>query len=198
MFDYINGTVTEIQAGLIILECNGIGYACCTSKNTTSAIQEQQQIRLYTYLNVRDGGMDLFGFATAEERSCFKLLINVSGVGPKAALAILSVAPLSTLALAVITGDEQLLTQAQGIGKKTAQRIILELRDKMAKEQLENGTKAKLQPEASVNHAQEAISALMVLGYSQIEALDAMAGVAVDTMDTEEIIRHCLKKLAIR
>ena len=135
--------------------------------------------------------------------SCFKMLIGVSGVGPKAALAILSVAPPSQLALAIITEDAKLLTQAPGIGKKIAQRIVLELRDKMSKGQLEGAAgraaEAIAVPAAgTVNHVQEAVAALMVLGYSQAEAFAAMEGLATEGMEAEDIIRHGLKKLAIQ
>ena len=160
--------------------------------------------RLYTYLYVREDIFDLYGFADAEELNCFKMLIGVSGVGPKAALAILSVAPPSRLALSIITGEEKLLTQAPGIGKKTAQRIVLELRDKMSKEQLESGKGSAVSLElpatgsAEVNHTQEAIAALMVLGYAQSEALQAMKGLDLSEYpDAESIIRVCLKRLAM-
>ena len=140
-----------------------------------------------------------------EELNCFKMLIGVSGVGPKAALAILSVAPPSRLALSIITGEGKLLTQAPGIGKKIAQRIVLELRDKMSKEQLEsaggNQSMSTLEMPANgaagVNHTQEAIAALMVLGYAQSEALSALEGLDLAAYsDAESIIRACLKRLA--
>ena len=130
------------------------------------------------------------------------MLTSVSCVGPKAALAILSVAPPSQLALAIITEDEKLLTQAQGIGKKIAQRIVLELRDKMSKGQLETAASAGnniVMPEkGSINHIQEAVAALMVLGYSQAEVFKAMEGLNSEGMDAESIIRYCLKKLAMQ
>ena len=145
----------------------------------------------------------MFGFADLEELNCFKMLLSVSGVGPKAALAILSVAPPGELALAIITEDAGLLTRAPGIGKKIAQRIVLELRDRMSKGQLEGAAgraaEAIAVPAAgTVNHVQEAVAALMVLGYSQAEALMAMEGVHTEGMEAEEIIRQCLKKLAIQ
>ena len=141
--------------------------------------------------------MELFGFASQSELRSFKLLIGVSGVGPKAALSILSVAPPDRLALSIITGDEKMLMQAPGIGKKIAQRIVLELRDKMSKEQLETASAASPVTAAAVsggvNHTQEA--ALMVLGYTQAEALHAMEGLDAAGMEADEIIRQCLKKL---
>lgn len=201
MFYYLEGRVALLEQGVAVIDCGGVGYACLTSQNTVGALSIGQKARLHTYLHVREGIFDLYGFAEQEELNCFKMLIGVSGVGPKAALAILSVARPSQLALAIITEDVKLLTQAPGIGKKISQRIILELRDKMSKGQLAGA--AGMAAEAvhmpaggEVNHMQEAVAALMVLGYSQAEAFAAMEGLAADTMEAEDIIRHCLKKLA--
>lgn len=203
MFYYVEGTVALLEPGLAVVDCAGVGYACYTSQNTVGNLKIGQKSRLYTYLHVREDVFNLYGFGDQEELRCFKLLIGVSGVGPKAALAILSVASPSRLALSVITGDEKLLMQAPGIGKKIAQRIVLELRDKMAKEQLESasGVGKELpvaQAALGVNHTQEAVAALMVLGYSRAEALQAMEGINAAEMDAEEIIRGCLKKLAMQ
>lgn len=204
MFYYVEGKVALIEQSLCVIDCAGVGYACHTSQNTISQVKMGETARLYTYLYVREDIFDLYGFADAEELNCFKMLIGVSGVGPKAALAILSVAPPSRLALSIITGEEKLLTQAPGIGKKTAQRIVLELRDKMSKEQLESGKGSAVSLElpatgsAEVNHTQEAIAALMVLGYAQSEALQAMKGLDLSEYpDAESIIRVCLKRLAM-
>lgn len=144
--------------------------------------------------------MELYGFADQEERNCFKLLIGVSGVGPKAALAILSTAPTSQVALSIITGDAKLLTRAPGVGKKIAQRICLELKDKLTKER-KSGSFATLPATApvagdSTSAVSEAVAALMVLGYSQAEAMSAMEGLETAEASSEEIIRACLKKLA--
>lgn len=200
MFYYVEGRTAILEQGLAVIDCGGVGYACHTSQNTVGALRVNQPAKLYTHLYVREGIVDLFGFADMEELNCFRMLIGVSGVGPKAALAILSVATPSQLALAVITEDAKLLTQAPGIGKKIAQRIVLELRDKMSKGQLENAAghmaEAIAVPAKGVNHVQEAVAALMVLGYSQAEAFTAMEGLAAEQMEAEEIIRHCLKKLA--
>ena len=203
MFYYVEGRVAVLEQGLAVIDCGGVGYACHTSQNTVGALKTGKSARLYTYLYVREGAVDLFGFADQEALSCFKMLIGVAGVGPKAALAILSVAPPSQLALAIITEDAKLLTQAPGIGKKIAQRIVLELRDKMSKGQLEGAAgraaEAIVVPAAgTVNHVQEAVAALMVLGYSQAEAFAAMEGLATEGMEAEDIIRHGLKKLAIQ
>lgn len=204
MFYYVQGKVALVEQSLCVIDCAGVGYACHTSQNTISQVKMGEIARLYTYLYVREDIFDLYGFADAEELNCFKQLIGVSGVGPKAALAILSVAPPSRLALSIITGEEKLLTQAPGIGKKIAQRIVLELRDKMSKEQLESaksGTASLELPatgNAQVNHTQEAIAALMVLGYAQSEALQALKGLDLSEYpDAESIIRVCLKRLAM-
>ncbi len=202
MFYYVEGLVSHVEQGLAVIDCGGVGYACHTSQNTLSNIQMGEKARLYTCLHVREDIFELYGFADQEELNCYKMLTSVSGVGPKAALAILSVAPPSQLALAIITEDEKLLTQAQGIGKKIAQRIVLELRDKMSKGQLETAASAGnniVMPEkGSINHIQEAVAALMVLGYSQAEAFKAMEGLNSEGMDAESIIRYCLKKLAMQ
>lgn len=198
MFYYIEGNVVGLKKNLAVIDVGGVGYACHTSQNTLSALQEGKSHRLYTYLYVREDILDLYGFAEEEERNCFQLLIGISGVGPKAALSILSVAPPQKLALSIMTGDEKILTQAQGIGKKTAQRIVLELRDKMAKEQLQSTADVSVSPTSNLkeqDQAGEAISALMVLGYSQSESMQAMEGWDLTGLTAEEIIKKCLKQL---
>lgn len=140
MFYYVKGPVAHIAPYLAVIDCGGVGYACHTTANTLSYLKKGEVTKLYTYLHVREELFDLYGFSTEEERSCFELLIGVSGVGPKAALSILSATSPEGLAMSIITGDEKALTVAQGIGKKIAQRIILELKDKLAKGQL--GTSA--------------------------------------------------------
>ena len=132
MFYYLNGTVAEIAAGLAVIDCGGVGYACATTNYTLSQLKKGERARLYTYLHVREDIFELYGFASQQELNSFKMLIGVSGVGPKAALAILSATTPQNLALSIVTEDEKALTAAQGIGKKIAQRIILELKDKLA------------------------------------------------------------------
>ena len=199
MFYYVDGTVTVLKQGLAVIDCGGVGYACHASQNTIGKLKIGTRARLLTYLNVREDIFELYGFIDEEEQSCFEMMIGVSGVGPKAALSILSVAPPDRLALSISTGDEKMLMQAPGIGKKIAQRIVLELRDKMSKEQLETASASSPVAAAAVsggvNHTQEAVAALMVLGYTQAEALHAMEGRDAAGMDAEEIIRQCLKKL---
>ena len=199
MFYYVDGTVSVLQQGLAVIDCGGVGYACHTSQNTIGKLKTGEKARLLTWLNVREGVFELYGFIDEEEKSCFEMMIGVSGVGPKAALSILSVAPPDRLALSIITGDEKMLTQAPGIGKKIAQRIVLELRDKMSKEQLESAASSApavaAESSGGVNHTQEAVAALMVLGYTQAEALHAMKGIDAAGLEADEIIRQCLKKL---
>jgi len=199
MFYYLNGTVAELLPYLAVIDCGGVGYACKTTNNTLAALKKGQRGKLYTYLHVAEGVFDLYGFATANELNSFKLLISVSGVGPKAALAILSVGTPETLAMAIVTGDEKTLTAAPGIGKKIAQRIILELKDKMAKETAAglDFSGGKGTPAAAVfsNKATEAAQALAVLGYSTQEVSAALKGVDVESLPLEEIIRQSLKKM---
>ena len=199
MYYYLNGTVAHIAPYLAVMDCGGVGYACHTTSVTLSALQVGQRGKLYTYLNVREDAMELFGFASEEELNCFKMLIGISGVGPKAALSILSSTPPDRLALAIITGDEKALTVAPGIGKKIAQRIILELKDKLAKGQLGSGggesyagSGVTLIPE---NKLSEASAALAVLGYSGSEIGLALKGIDLDSLTLEQIIKQALKKM---
>ena len=199
MFYYLDGTVAEILPGLAVIDCGGVGYACMTTNNTLSRLKKGQKGRVYTFLNVAENAFGLYGFASQNELNSFKLLIGVSGVGPKAALAILSACTPETLAMAVVTGDEKALTAAQGVGKKIAQRIILELKDKLAKETAAglDFSGGKGVPAAAVfsNKASEAAAALAVLGYSSQEVAVAMKGVDVENLPLEEIVRQSLKKM---
>lgn len=199
MFYYLDGTVAYLEANLAVIDCGGVGYACATTNHTLSHLKQGARAKLYTYLNVKEDAMDLFGFYTQNELNSFKMLIGVSGVGPKAALAILSASTPDQLALAIVTGDEKALTAAPGIGKKIAQRIILELKDKMAK-QTAGGldfSGGKGAPAAAVlsNKASDAAQALAVLGYSSQEINTALKGVDVEHLSLEEIVRQSLKKM---
>ncbi len=199
MFYYLEGTVAELLPYLAVVDCGGVGYACKTTNNTLNKLKKGQRGKLYTYLNVGEDVFDLYGFATQSELNTFKLLIGVSGVGPKAALAILSVGTPDALAMAIITGDEKALTAAPGIGKKIAQRIILELKDKLAKESAATGLDFSGGAGAAVpgvsNKAAEAAQALAVLGYSSQEVSMALKGVDAEHLPLEEIIRQSLKKM---
>ena len=199
MFYYVSGTVTEIEAGLAVIDCGGVGYACATTNYTLSQLKKGAPAKLYTYLNVREDAMELFGFIDQNELRSFKLLISVSGVGPRAALAILSAITPQQLALAVVTDDAKALTAAPGIGKKIAQRVILELKDKLAKGQALNGagetyggTGVTVIPE---NKLSEASAALAVLGYTQGEINVALKGIDLDSLTLEQIIKQALKKM---
>ena len=197
MFYYVNGTVAEIEAGLAVIDCSGVGYACATTNYTLSQLKKGEWAKLYTYLNVREDAMELFGFASQSELRSFKMLIGVSGVGPKAALSILSSTTPQQLSMAVVMGDEKALTAAPGIGKKIAQRIILELKDKLIKEQggFEAGSGAAVAMPAQNNKAGEAAAALAVLGYGSQEIAAALKGIDMDALPLEEIIRQSLKKM---
>ena len=198
MFYYIKGTVAHTEQNLVVVEAGGVGYALNTSYASATAVKKGDAAKFFTYLHVREDIFELFGFATEEELNCFKMLIAISGVGPKAALAILSGVTPSKLALCVISDDEKALTRAQGVGKKLAQRIILELKDKMAKANLGgaelNGADFVM-PEAGSGAAGEAIAALNVLGYTRAEAAEALKGLDAEGLPVEELVRLCLKKL---
>ena len=199
MFYYVSGTVAHVEQYLAVIDCGGVGYACATTNYTLSQLKKGERAKLYTYLNVREDAMELFGFASQSELRSFKLLIGVSGVGPKAALSILSATTPQQLAMAVVMGDEKALTAAQGVGKKIAQRIILELKDKMAKETAGgldfSGGKGAPAPAMFTSKATEAAAALAVLGYSTQEVQMALKGVDVENLSLEEIIRQSLKKM---
>ena len=200
MFYYLDGIVAELQPYLAVIDCSGVAYACSTTNNTLSRLKKGEKGRLYTYLHVGENAFGLYGFISQNELNSFKMLLGVSGVGPKAALAILSVGTPESLAMAIVTGDEKALTAAPGIGKKIAQRIILELKDKIAKESgggldFTAGKGAAAAPVFNTK-ASEAAAALAVLGYSSQEVSQAMKGVDVENLPLEEIIRQSLKKMA--
>ena len=198
MFYYLNGTVAEMEANLAVIDCGGVGYACATTNYTLSQLKRGEKARLYTYLNAREDAVELFGFASQSELHSFKLLLGVSGVGPKAALAILSTNTPANLAMAVVMGDEKALTAVPGIGKKIAQRIILELKDKLAKEQSSFGPDTSGSAAAASipgDKAREAAAALAVLGYSSAEVASALKGIDVNALPLEEIIRQALKRM---
>lgn len=197
MFYYIKGPVAHSEPNLVVVEANGVGYALNTSYLSASSVKKGDQAKFFTYLHVREDIFELFGFASEEELNCFKMLIGISGVGPKAALAILSVVSPSKLALCVISEDEKALTQAQGVGKKLAQRIILELKDKLAKANVDTagmGSAAGVLPALGSDVMSEAIAALTVLGYGRAEAAEALRG-QDETLPVEELVRLGLKRL---
>lgn len=199
MFYYLSGLVAHIEPHMAVIDCGGVGYACRTTTYTLSNIKQGEKAKLFTHLNVREDAMELYGFATAEELNLFQQLISVTGVGPKAAISILSASTPANLALSIITGDEKALTCAPGVGKKIAQRVILELKDKLAKGQTigttgegYGGTGVTIIPE---NKLSEASAALAVLGYSQSEINLALKGLDLDGLTLEQIIKAALKKM---
>lgn len=196
MFYYVSGTVTHKEPGFAVIDCGGVGYLCHTSFNTLRALETGKTAKLFTHLHVREDLFDLYGFNDAEELDCFRMLIGISGIGPKAALSILSGSTPERFALAVLTGDERVLTSAQGIGKKTAQRIILELRDKVSKQQgAAAPAAAAIGTGAASGGLGDAMQALMVLGYSQAEAAGALQQVDAVDLSAEQLIRAALKNL---
>lgn len=199
MFYFIKGTVAQIEPSLVVLDANGVGYGVRTSMTSASQVKTGDKATFYTYLYVREDIFDLYGFASREELQCFQQLIGISGVGPKAACAILSAVTPGKLALAVISDDEKALCAAPGIGKKLAQRILLELKDKMAKGQLEAASFAGADVSAvsmGTNPAyDDAVAALAVLGYPRAQIVTALSGVNTSGMQTDDIVRAALKKL---
>lgn len=202
MFYYLNGIAAELEPNLAVIDCGGVGYACHTTARTVGALKKDEKVKLYTYCHIREDIFDIYGFYTKNELSCFKMLIQISGVGPKAALSILSHASPEDLALAIISGNEKALTVAPGIGKKIAQRIILELKDKMGKELSElaengvvfGGSGSDI---AGAGIAGDKVSdvaaALSILGYTPAEINSAMRKVDMSGLTTEQIIMEIVK-----
>ena len=198
----VKGTLIHKEATLAVVECGGVGLKCFTTMNTQRALPAVgEAVMLYTHLSVKEDAMDLFGFSTQSELSCFKMLTGVSGVGPKVALSILSALAPEQVALAVASGDYKVLTRASGVGGKLAQRIALELRDKVNKmaapaEGLPTGAVMGGIPSAAGNAA-EAINALSVLGYAPADVAGAVAKLD-SSLPVEELIRLTLKSMASR
>ena len=199
MFYSITGRVVHRDTQSVAVETGGVAFQCSTTLSTLKTIGEKgSTATLYTYLNVREDALDLFGFATEQELECFKLLISVSGVGPKAALAILSELTPDKLALCLATGDSKSITRAQGVGPKLAQRVVLELKDKLAKGLELPADSPEIQAAglaAADGNAAEAVSALTMLGYSQSEAAMAVSKLDGD-LPVEALIKQALKQLA--
>lgn len=194
MYYYIKGTLVQKSDNYIVVDTNGVGYMIYTSLNSMqNAGEVGKEITIYTYLHVREDVMNLFGFTTIEEKNMFMHLISVSGVGPKAALSILSVTTPAKFAVAVITNDIKTITKASGVGPKMAQRVILDLKDKMKTDELEIDLEDESEDILSDNRS-EAISALVVLGYSSNDAQKAVKGID-GTLSVEEIIKKALAGL---
>ncbi len=193
MFAYIKGTVTEIGTDEIIVETGGIGFSVFTSSQDSARLTKNQQATIYTHLNVREDDMSLFGFLTKEERSVFRMLINISGVGPKSALSILSCLSVDELRMAVLSDDYKAIAKANGIGPKTAQRLVIELRDKFHLGEYDEASPATSAPEDIVS---ETAMALSSLGYSNVEALRAIKKVPdSESMTVEQLLKAALKHI---
>ena len=198
MIYYVSGPVTVLEPGLAVIDCHGVGYGCRVTAYTAGQLKLNQNARLYVTESIREDAFDLYGFISKEEQRCYELLTSVNGVGPKAAMAILAAGP-QNFTLAVMTGDEKLLTAAQGVGKKIAQRIILELKDKIGGSSVEldfsgPAVSAPVQQGGSVALAR---AALQELGYSPAEIQTALKG-ADPNATTEELVRHALRAMVMK
>lgn len=201
MFYYVKGTLAFCEGSTAVVDCGGVGYKLTVSDNTFSKVAGKMgsEVKLFTHLSVREDGVELFGFSSNDELSAFKMLISVSGVGPKAAMAILSIMTPEKFAFAVSTGDVKGISKANNVGKRTAERIILELKDKVAKElsAVDTETGEVFAPQAETETSAEAVSALMVLGFTRAEAVAALAGVnPADPLEKQ--IKAALARLATR
>ncbi len=199
MLYYVSGTVTVLEPGLAVIDCGGVGYGCRVTAYTAGQLKLNQRARLYITESIREDAFDLFGFASREEQWCYELLTSVNGVGPKAAMAILSSGGPQNFTLAVMTGDEKMLTAAQGIGKKIAQRIILELKDKLggSGQELDFSSGVSVPAPQQGGSAALARAALQELGYSPVEISAALKG-ADPNASTEELVRYALRAMVMK
>ena len=201
MFYYIEGSVALLENNLAVIDCGGVGYGISISTQTLSRLKVGSKARLYIYTLVREDCFDLYGFYTKEEKRSFELLISVSGVGPKAAQAILSATTPDSLTLAIMSGNEKALMVAPGIGKRIAQRVILELKDKISKEAADFMPSASTEPGAATavtGKLSDAAAALGVLGYGNNEIAAALKGIDADHMEVQDIVRLALKKITAK
>ena len=200
MIYYVSGPVTVLEPGLAVVDCGGVGYGCRVTAYTAAVLKLNQPAKLYVTESIREDAHDLYGFISREEQRCYELLTSVNGVGPKAAMAILSAGGPQNFTLAVMTGDEKMLTAAQGIGKKIAQRIILELKDKIGGGSVEldfSGGPAVAAPVAQGGNKMMAHAALQELGYSPIEIRTALKD-ADPNLSTEEMVRYALRAMVMK
>jgi len=200
MFHYISGKVAALDTNLAVIDAGGVGYALYTTSTSQADLTIGESGKLFTYNVIREDCFDLYGFSTLGEKRCFEMLIGVSGVGPKAALSILSSSTPEGLAMSILAEDEKSIMVAQGIGKKIAQRVILELKDKMAKStpvfDLGGVSMPAMPRTAQTDQGNDAMAALSVLGYSPAEISIALRGIEMDDLTVEEVIRRALKALA--
>ena len=200
MFHYINGTAAELLPNLAVVDCGGIGFEINTSAYSLSQLRVGEPAKLYTYVYIREDAFDIYGFSTRQEKRCFEMLIGVSGVGPKAALSILSVNTPEDLLMAIVSENEKAITAAPGVGKKLAQRVILELKDKLGGEMTEisfrdKGTVPAPAPLGKDARA-DAVAALTVLGYGTAEINAALRRVEnAAQLDTEQLVKAALKQM---
>lgn len=199
MFYYLDGTLAEREAGLAVIDCGGVGYGLTVSLTTSDALSSKvgARVKLYTYLQVKEDGMELFGFRNKDELDCFRLLIGVSGVGPKAAMAVLSIFTPDRFRLAVCTEDTKALAKAPNVGAKTAARIVLELKDKIAGLTLRTpATGGSIAGTAPVSGGKlgDAIEALMTLGYDRASAMNALSGLDAEKLSLNDLISQALRK----
>lgn len=199
MFYHIEGTVTDLEANLAVIDCSGVGYKINTTTTTLSRLKIGERAKLYTYCYIREDSFDLYGFYSLSEKRFFELLINVSGVGPKAGLSLLSTGTPESLAMAIVEENEKALTVASGIGKKTAQRVILELKDKISEEISGNVFDTAAAGPGAVSGSRgklgDAAAALAVLGYDNSEIASALKDIDMESLSLEEIIRQALRKM---
>ena len=199
MLYYVSGAVTVLEPGLAVIDCGGVGYGCRITAYTAGQLKLNQNAKLFITESIREDAYELYGFISREEQRCYELLTSVNGVGPKAAISILSAGP-QNFTLAVMTGDEKLLTAAQGIGKKIAQRIILELKDKMGGSGMEidfSTGPAVTAPAQAGGNVTLARAALQELGYTPAEIQTALKG-ADPNASTEELVRHALRAMVMK
>ena len=200
MLYYVSGNVAVLEPGLAVIDCGGVGYGCRVTAYTASQLKLNQQAKLFITESIREDAFDLYGFGSREEQRCYELLTSVNGVGPKAAMAILSSGGPQNFTLAVMTGDEKMLTAAQGIGKKIAQRIILELKDKVGGGNMEldfSTGPAVAAPAQQGGNVALARAALQELGYSPAEIQSALKG-ADPNATTEALVRHALRAMVMK
>lgn len=202
MFYSLTGKLVHMEPGVVVIECGGVAFKCLTSMHTQRSMPRiGETATVYTYLNVREDALDLFGFSSKNELSCYKMLTGISGVGPKVALAILSELSPEGVAMAAASGDSKSFTRASGVGPKLGQRIVLELKDKVKKMAVSDGGLQISPAEAGVlsasKNAEQAVQALIVLGYTQSEAAQAVARLD-SALPTEELIRLALKGMGAR
>lgn len=193
----LNGKLRVIEPNMIVIECGGVGFKCAVTQNTVGHLpQIGQDVMIYTHLNVREDAMELYGFYSTEEMTCFRQLISVSGVGPKAAIAILSVMSPESFAMAVAMNDSKTITKAQGVGTKTAQRICLELKDKLSFDLSAGADNSGIMmPEGVISansNAAQAVDALIVLGFSKAQA-SSLVGKLDSSLPVEQLIKLALK-----